>query len=198
VADPKKNAWEMVLDAPSGAEVPPMRVSMQCSFDGTYVAFLAWVEETFNNPALLPLSGTLGSRTPEPGVPNLYCTFNGSVEQFVNFMNVTFKDPQPYRIAVTVGDATVNANEDRAPREPTGEIGSETKLTGLSPELQKLVRTRKMDRKQAVEIMKQHHLSIATGSRIATIKLVREILHYDLKVAKELVDRLPPWAAPEM
>lgn len=167
---------------------------MQCSFDGTYVSFLQWVEETFNNPALLPLSGTLGSRTPEPGVPNLYCTFNGSVEQFVNFMNVTFKDPQPYRIAVTVGDAQVNTNDDRALHAP--EPVPEAKLAGLPPELQKLVRTRRMDRLQAINIMRQH-VSTASGGRIGTIKLVREILGYELKVAKELVERLPPWSAPE-
>lgn len=164
---------------------------MQCSFDGTYVAFLIWVQETFNNPALLPLSGTLGSRTPEPGVPNLYCTFNGSVEQFTNFMNVTFKDPQQYRITVTVGDASTN--DDRAPHAP--EAVSEAKLVGLPPELQKLVRSRTMDRRQAINIMKQH-ASTVPGSRIATIKLVREILHYDLKVAKDFVERLPPWDAP--
>lgn len=173
-----KNAWSHILDTnPIGAEGPPVKVNMQCTFEDTYEKFCGWVEAEFKNPGALPLSVVIGERKAQPSSPNIYCTFEGSAYQFINFMQETFKNPNGLRISAVVGNET--------PKTAAKERLEE--MSDIPAPLLKLILDKRLEPNDARRV---HRTYDKEGNKIGAIKMLREFTGFGLKEAKDVVEAI--------
>lgn len=83
--DPKKTAWERVLDEPviNPPGVTPMKAELDARFDGTFIQLQEWMEQTFKNPGDLRVRVIVGgtpfaSHVPETKAPAPVRTIEGA------------------------------------------------------------------------------------------------------------------------
>ena len=156
----EKNAWQHVLDSEIGAEGSPVRIDMNCAFEGLFLAFTQWINDVFKNPGFLPIKAIVegGATT---GAATVHCTFQGSYAQFSEWMTDTFQHPESFTIKVCVGTKL-----DPIEASPAQ---SSAPVEGTHASLLPYVKNKTITPKQAMEIL----VLLKSSQKIEAIKRLR-------------------------